>query len=49
MKADIGFLWRMCEDANQQEKLNKKRKAIYSAIVYFMLVRLFGWISFNWK
>lgn len=46
MKADIGFLWRMCEDANKQETLSLKRKAVYSAIIYFLLVRFFGWISF---
>ncbi len=48
MTADIGFLWRMCQDANQQETLSLKRKAIYSAILYFILVRFFGWITFSW-
>ena len=47
MTADMGFLWRMCQDANKQETLSKKRKAVYSAIVYFLLVRLFGWITFS--
>lgn len=49
LKADVGFLWRMCEDANKQETVAKKKLAVYSAIFYFLLVRAFGWISFNWK
>lgn len=48
MTADIGFLWRMCQDANRLENLKEKRKAIYTAILYFILVRLFGWITFLW-
>lgn len=49
MSADVGFLWRMCQDASKQQTLWGKRKAIYSAIVYFLLVRMFGWLSFKWK
>ena len=49
LTADVGFLWRMCEDANQQPTVFKKKLAVYSAIAYFIAVRLFGWISFKWK
>lgn len=49
MTADTGFLWRMLSDANKQESLQKKKLAVYTAIVYFLAVRLFGWISFKWK
>lgn len=46
MTADIGFLWRMLSDANKQPTLSLKRKAVYSAIAYFIAVRAGGWISF---
>lgn len=46
MTADVGFLWRMLHDANQQDTLGKKRKAVYIALLYFFLVRAFGWLSF---
>lgn len=46
LTADVGFLWRMLNDANKQETYCKKRNAAYSAILYFMFVRLFGWLSF---
>ena len=49
MTADTGFLWRMLEDANEQKELLNKKKAVYSAIIYFILVRLFGWISFKYR
>jgi len=49
LTADIGFLWRMCEDANEQPTVLKKKLAVYSAILYFLAVRSFGWISFNWR
>ena len=49
LRADVGFLWRMLEDANEIEDFKKKRQASYSAIVYFILVRLFGWISFRYN
>ena len=45
LKADVGFLWRMIQDANLLEK--DKKKAVYSAILYFILVRMFGWMTFN--
>lgn len=48
MTADTGFLWRMLSDANKQICLNNKKRAVYSAIIYFMLVRFFGWITFNY-
>ena len=49
IKADIGFLWRMLEDINKLEDYNRKRKAVRIAILYYILVRMFGWISFNKK
>lgn len=49
LTADVGFLWRMCEDANKQTDLWRKKKAVYSAIIYFLLVRLFGGLSFKYK
>ena len=49
LKADLGFFWRMLSDINKVENYNKKRKAIYIAILYFILVRFFGGISFKWK
>lgn len=49
LNADVGFLWRMIKDANEQENKWKKKQAVYSALVYFILVRCFGWITFRWK
>lgn len=49
LTSDAGFLWRMLQDANKQKCMSCKKKAIYSAILYFLLVRIFGWISFRWK
>lgn len=49
LKADLGFFWRILEDANQIKDTWQKRKAVYTAILYFILVRMFGWISFNKK
>lgn len=49
MTADVGFLWRMCADASKQPTLWKKRLAVYTAMAYFLAVRLFGWASFKWK
>lgn len=46
LMADVGFLWRMCEDANEQPTVFKKKLAVYSAIAYFLAVRFFGWMSF---
>lgn len=46
MKADLGFFWRMLSDANKLTNLGQKRKALYTAIAYFIAVRSFGWISF---
>lgn len=48
-KADLGFFWRILEDCNKIESLNKKRKAVYVAILYFLAVRAFGWITFKYK
>lgn len=49
MTADTGFLWRMLHDANKQQTLFKKKLAVYTAIIYFIAVRIFGWMSFKWK
>ena len=49
LNADTGFFWRMLSDINKIEDYKKKKKAIYTAIIYFLCVRLFGWISFNNK
>lgn len=49
LTADVGFLWRMVQDANQQPTLLRKKMAVYSANLYFIAVRMFGWISFNYK
>ena len=48
LTADVGFLWRMLSDANKQETFSKKKLASYTAIIYFICVRMFGWISFNY-
>lgn len=47
LKADLGFFWRILEDANQIENMRLKVKAVYTAIAYFILVRMFGWIAFK--
>ena len=47
LKADIGFFWRAFEDANKIEDYKKKKRAVMIVILYYILVRLFGWISFN--
>jgi len=49
LKSDLGFLWRMLQDANKQKCICLKKKAIYSSIIYFLLVRIFGLFAFNWK
>lgn len=49
LTADIGFLWRMCADANLQKTVLLKKCAVFSAIAYFIAVRALGWISFKWK
>lgn len=49
LTADVGFFWRMVSDCNKQETLKLKRKAVYIAVLYFILVRMFGWASFNYK
>lgn len=49
LKADLGFFWRTLEDANLIQGIWKKRKAIYTAIIYFIFVRSFGWISFKFR
>ena len=49
LEADLGFLWRMLQDINQQTDYKKKRTAARTAIIYYALVRVFGILSFNWR
>lgn len=48
LNADTGFFWRMVQDANQLQ-YKQKKKAMRYAVVYYILVRCFGWIAFNKK
>jgi hypothetical protein len=45
LQADLGFLWRNLSDCNKVIGYNKKRYLVLVAINYYILVRLFGWIS----
>ena len=49
LNADLGFFWRILHDVNQVSDYRKKKRAIYTAIFYFLCVRLFGWVTFNYK
>lgn len=46
LSADVGFLWRMIQDANELS-YNTKRVAVLWACIYYFFVRCFGWISFS--
>lgn len=46
---DVGFFWRMLQDANQQTSYFKKNLAVFTAIFYFIMVRIGGWITFKKK
>jgi len=46
LKADTGFIRRMMADIDPLP-YNQKRKAYFSACVYYIAVRLFGWIAFT--
>lgn len=48
LKADLGFFWRMLEDVNKLENYKLKKKAVKYAIIYYICVRMFGWLSFNY-
>lgn len=48
LRADVGFLWRMIQDANRLSA-NKKKVAVTWACLYYFAVRLFGWITFKYK
>lgn len=48
LNADIGFFWRAFQDANKIDSFTQKRFAIAITLLYYVLVRLFGWISFNY-
>jgi hypothetical protein len=45
LQADLGFLWRNLSDINKIQDYNKKRFYVVMAIIYYLLVRSFGWIS----
>jgi hypothetical protein len=47
LRADIGFFWRMVEDTKRIENWKTRRRAVNTAILYYRLVRLFGWIAFK--
>jgi hypothetical protein len=47
LRADIGFFWRMVEDTKRIEDWKKRKKAVRIAILYYKLVRAFGWIAFK--
>lgn len=49
LEADLGFLWRMLQDINQQTDYKKKRTAARTAIIYYALVRCFGIFSYKFK
>lgn len=49
LKADLGFFWRMLEDANRIEDVKLKKSAVRLAIIYYICVRMFGFLSFNYK
>ena len=46
LKADVGFLWRMIQDTNKLPYKQKKR-AMRTIILYYFLVRSFGWLAFK--
>ena len=45
--ADIGFFWRIIEDTKRIEDWKTCRRAVNTAILYYKLVRMFGWIAFK--
>lgn len=49
LKADVGFLWRMLSDCNKIVGYWDKKKALYTALLYFILVRIGGFKTFNYK
>lgn len=49
LNADLGFLWRMLQDINSLDCYKGKKNAARTAIIYYILVRCFGWISFKFK
>lgn len=48
LKADIGFFWRMVEDTKRIENWKERKRAVRLAILYYKLVRAFGWIGFKY-
>lgn len=46
LRADLGFFYRILDDANKIEDIKQKKKAVFIAILYYILVRMFGWIAF---
>lgn len=49
LTVDTGFFWRMLQDANQQTTYSKKTLAVFTAMLYFIIVRLFGWVTYKKK
>ena len=47
LKADVGFLKHMLLDISDMP-YQRKSRAAFSACVYYLLVRTFGWISFKY-
>ena len=47
LQADLGFLWRNLSDINKIEDYRKKKRYAKLAILYYILVRTFGWISWG--
>ena len=49
LTADVGFLKYMLKDISSMVCYKHKRKAVLWAVIYYLLVRAFGWITFNTK
>lgn len=49
LMADVGFLKHMMIDISDQSDYKSKKKAAFSACIYYLLVRVFGRFSFNYK
>jgi len=47
LTADVGFLKHMLLDISDMP-YQRKSRAAFSACVYYLLVRTFGWISFKY-
>ena len=45
---DVRFFAAMIEDASRLDRVYKQVPALFIAHIYFMLVLVFGWFSFNY-